>query len=173
MIQERNNANPSLRTIEHDNIKRVYLRAVPLTQGCPNHCPGCQNPKLDERRYAVDIEEIKELVPRVPGQSNTLWRRAFVQPVAARKEIADWCRSELGWNVWSFSVLPMKIFEMGEEQVAFLKSLDAHTDGLSYPRRARPSLSNSVVHAISAYFIFTMAPAKFSRLNNHRKFKLL
>ena len=32
--------------LEHDNIVNGDgLRAVLWTQGCPNHCPGCQNPE--------------------------------------------------------------------------------------------------------------------------------
>ena len=32
--------------LEHDNIVNGDgLRAVVWTQGCPNHCPGCQNPE--------------------------------------------------------------------------------------------------------------------------------
>lgn len=120
--------------LEHDNIVNGYgLRAVLWTQGCPNHCPGCQNPETWDFNggMLVDIEEIKERLREFPGQSGITFcgGEPFVQSVAC-KEIADWCRSELGWNVWSFSGFTYeKIFEMGEEQVAFLKSLDALIDG--------------------------------------------
>ena len=93
--------------LEHDNIVNGYgLRAVLWTQGCPNHCMGCQNPETwdFEGGFLVDIDEIKERLRKFPGQAGITFcgGEPFVQPEACR-EIAEWCRKELGWNVWSFS----------------------------------------------------------------------
>ncbi|MDO4507851.1 MAG: 4Fe-4S cluster-binding domain-containing protein, partial [Candidatus Saccharibacteria bacterium] len=53
----------------------------------------------------------------------------FVQPRAC-KEIADYVRKELGWNVWSFSGFTYEQIERaGGEFMEFLKSLDALIDG--------------------------------------------
>ena len=53
----------------------------------------------------------------------------FVQPEAC-KEIADWVRKNLGWNVWSFSGFTYEqIKKAGGAQWEFLKSLDALIDG--------------------------------------------
>ena len=53
----------------------------------------------------------------------------FVQAKAC-KEIADWCRKELNWNVWSFSGFTYEIIkEYGKAPWEFLKSLDALIDG--------------------------------------------
>ncbi len=120
--------------LEHDNIVNGYgLRAVLWTQGCPNHCPGCQNPETWDFSggVLVDVEEIKAQLRKFPGQAGITFcgGEPFVQPEAC-KEIADWCRQELGWNVWSFSGFTYeKILEMGSAAVEFLKSLDALIDG--------------------------------------------
>ena len=58
--------------IEHDNIVNGYgLRAVIWTQGCLQHCKGCQNPEtwsLDDG-IVVSIEDIKSELRALKGQS--------------------------------------------------------------------------------------------------------
>ena len=49
--------------LEHDNIVNGDgLRAVLWTQGCPNHCKGCQNPETwdYEAGFLIEIDEIKK-----------------------------------------------------------------------------------------------------------------
>lgn len=120
--------------LEHDNIVNGYgLRAVLWTQGCPNRCLGCQNPETwdFDGGILVDIEEVKKHLREFKGQAGITFcgGEPFVQPEAC-KAIADWCRKELGWNVWSFSGFTYEmIMEMGGAAVEFLKSLDALIDG--------------------------------------------
>lgn len=120
--------------IEHDSIVNGYgLRAVVWTQGCPNHCKGCQNPETwdFEGGFLVDVEEVKNELRALKGQTGITFcgGEPFVQPEAC-KEIADFCRNELGWNVWSFSGFTYeKIKEYGGAAWEFLKSLDALIDG--------------------------------------------
>ena len=120
--------------LERDNIVNGYgLRAVLWTQGCPNRCPGCQNPETWNFNggMLVDVEEVKQRLREFRGQTGITFcgGEPFVQPEAC-KEIADWCRQELGWNVWSFSGFTYeRILEMGEAAVAFLQSLDYLIDG--------------------------------------------
>lgn len=120
--------------LEHDNIVNGYgLRAVLWTQGCPNRCMGCQNPETWDFNggVLVDVEEVKQRLSKFPGQAGITFcgGEPFVQPEAC-KEIADWCREELGWNVWSFSGFTYEeIMTKGQAEVDFLKSLDALIDG--------------------------------------------
>ena len=120
--------------LEHDNIVNGDgLRAVVWTQGCPNHCPGCQNPETwdYESGFLVGIDEIKERLSKFPGQNGLTFcgGEPFVQAKAC-KEIADYARKELGWNVWSFSGFTYEtIVEYGKEPLELLKSLDALIDG--------------------------------------------
>ena len=52
-----------------------------------------------------------------------------MQPRAC-KQIADYVREKLGWNVWSFSGFTYEqIKEAGGDAWEFLKSLDAIIDG--------------------------------------------
>ena len=120
--------------LEHDSIVNGYgLRAVLWTQGCPNHCKGCQNPETWDFQggFLVDVEDVKHRLKDFKGQAGLTFcgGEPFVQPEAC-KEIADWVRSELGWNVWSFSGFTYeKIKEKGDAAWEFLKSLDALIDG--------------------------------------------
>lgn len=120
--------------LEHDSIVNGDgLRAVLWTQGCPNHCPGCQNPETwdYEAGFLVEIDEIKQRLKAFKGQAGLTFcgGEPFVQAKAC-KEIADWCRKELNWNVWSFSGFTYEIIkEYGKAPWEFLKSLDALIDG--------------------------------------------
>ena len=120
--------------LEHDNIVNGDgLRAVIWTQGCPNHCPGCQNPETwdYEAGVLVSIEEIMQHLSHFKGQTGLTFcgGEPFVQAKAC-KIIADRVRKELGWDVWSFSGFTYEIIkEHGGEPWEFLKSLDALIDG--------------------------------------------
>lgn len=121
-------------SLEHDNIVNGDgLRAVLWTQGCPNHCPGCQNPETwdYDAGELVSIDEIMEQLARFKGQTGLTFcgGEPFVQPKACR-EIAERVRKEFGWDVWSFSGFTYEIIkEFGGEPWEFLKSLDALIDG--------------------------------------------
>ena len=114
--------------LERDSIVNGYgLRAVVWTQGC------CQNPETWDPAggFLVDIKEIEERLSQFPGQAGLTFcgGEPFLQPEAC-KEIADYVRKELGWNVWSFSGYTYEqIKEYGGAAWEFLKSLDALIDG--------------------------------------------
>ena len=120
--------------LEHDNIVNGDgLRVVLWTQGCPNHCKGCQNPETwdYEAGVVVSIDEIMERLSEFKGQAGLTFcgGEPFVQAKACR-EIAERVRKEFGWNVWSFSGFTHEIIkEAGGEPWEFLKSLDALIDG--------------------------------------------
>ena len=120
--------------LERDNIVNGDgLRAVVWTQGCPNHCPGCQNPETWDFAggFLVETKEVCVRLSQFPGQAGLTFcgGEPFVQPRACR-EIAEFVRRELGWNVWSFSGFTYEqIREAGGEAWEFLKALDALIDG--------------------------------------------
>ena len=120
--------------LEHDNIVNGDgLRAVVWTQGCPNHCPGCQNPETWDFNggFMVEIREVCERLAQFKGQAGLTFcgGEPFAQPRACR-EIAEYVRRELGWNVWSFSGFTYEqIKAAGGEAWEFLKSLDVLIDG--------------------------------------------
>lgn len=120
--------------LEHDNIVNGDgLRAVIWTQGCPNHCPGCQNPETwdFEAGFLVSVDELLERLSKFRGQTGLTFcgGEPFAQPKSCRM-IAERVRSELGWDVWSFSGFTYEqIKAAGGEALEFLKSLDALIDG--------------------------------------------
>ena len=122
------------------------LRAVVWTQGCPNHCYGCQNPETWDFSGGklIDIEKVKAELRKIKGQTGLTFcgGEPFVQPEACF-EIAKFAHKELGWDVWSFSGFTYEqIVEYGKaktddkKQAAknkatldFLNELDALIDG--------------------------------------------
>ncbi|MBR3132453.1 anaerobic ribonucleoside-triphosphate reductase activating protein [Candidatus Saccharibacteria bacterium] len=120
--------------LEHDNIVNGDgLRAVLWTQGCPNHCLGCQNPETWDYNAGmlVSIDEIIERLSKFKGQTGLTFcgGEPFVQARACR-EISERVRKEFGWDVWSFSGFTYEMIkEFGGEPWEFLKSLDALIDG--------------------------------------------
>lgn len=120
--------------LEHDNIVNGDgLRAVIWTQSCPIHCMGCQNPETWDYNAGtlVKIDDIKKELASFKGQDGLTFcgGEPFVQAKAC-KEIADYVRKELGWNVWSFTGFTREIIkEFGGEPWELLKSLDALIDG--------------------------------------------
>lgn len=120
--------------LEHDNIVNGDgLRAVLWTQGCPNHCPGCQNPETWDycAGMLVPIDDVLQQLSQFKGQTGLTFcgGEPFVQAKAC-KIIADYVRRELGWDVWSFSGFTHEIIqEYGGAPWELLKSLDALIDG--------------------------------------------
>lgn len=120
--------------LEHDNIVNGDgLRAVLWTQGCPNHCVGCQNPETWDycAGAVVPIEDVLNQLKQFKGQTGLTFcgGEPFVQAKAC-KQIADYVRKELGWDVWSFSGFTYEIIkEFGGEPWELLRSLDALIDG--------------------------------------------
>lgn len=120
--------------LEHDNIVNGDgLRVVLWTQGCPNHCKGCQNPETwdYEAGMLVSIDEVLERMRKFPGQTGLTFcgGEPFIQARACKK-IADSVRKEFGWDVWSFSGFTYDIIkECGGAPWELLKSLDVLIDG--------------------------------------------
>lgn len=133
--------------IEHDSIVNgPGLRAVIWTQGCPNHCYGCQNPETWDFNGGklVDLEKVKNELRALKGQTGLTFcgGEPFVQPEACL-ELAKFAHEELKWDVWSFSGFTYEqIVEYGNSKtddkaqaaknratLDFLNELDALIDG--------------------------------------------
>ena len=121
--------------IESDNIVNgPGLRAVVWTQGCRQHCPGCQNPETWseslEDGTLVKIDEVKEELRKLRGQAGLTFCGG--EPLLQAKaclEITKFAKEELGWNVWSFTGLILEQIPHDSEAWAFVEELDALIDG--------------------------------------------
>lgn len=119
--------------IESDNIVNgPGLRVVIWTQGCRQHCPGCQNPETwsETTGELVSIDNVKKHLRSLKGQAGLTFcgGEPLLQADACR-EIAEWARQELGWNVWSFTGLIYEKINRNSPEWRFVKSLDALIDG--------------------------------------------
>ena len=79
----------------------------------------------------VKISDVLDILKTYEGQAGLTFcgGEPFAQPKAC-KEIADYVRKNLGWNVWSFTGFTYEqIQAAGGDALEFLKSLDAVIDG--------------------------------------------
>jgi anaerobic ribonucleoside-triphosphate reductase activating protein len=113
------------------------LRAVMWCQGCRHACPGCHNPESwDERGGTiVKIDRVKNELRAMKGQAGLTFSGG--EPMLqARvcKEISDWAKRELGWNIWAFTGFTYEDIRAQtngatHEMWEFVKSLDVLIDG--------------------------------------------
>ena len=121
--------------LERDSIVNgPGLRAVLWTQGCRQHCPGCQNPETwteDPTVGAtVSIEKVKDELRKLKGQNGiTFCGGEPMLQCKALLEIARFCKKELGWNVWSFTGLVYERIPRDGIEWELIKELDALIDG--------------------------------------------
>lgn len=121
--------------LERDNIVNgPGLRAVLWTQGCRQHCPGCQNPETwsedPDIGALVKIDKVKDELRKLRGQSGLTFCGG--EPLLQAKaclEIAKFCHEELGWNVWSFTGLIYDQLPHEGPVWDFICELDALIDG--------------------------------------------
>jgi anaerobic ribonucleoside-triphosphate reductase activating protein len=113
------------------------LRAVVWLQGCYRKCPGCHNPESwdDRGGEVVKVSWVKEKLRALKGQSGLTFSggEPMLQAKAC-KEIADWARQEMGWNIWSFTGFTYEDIRNGKnwatpEMWELVKSLDVLIDG--------------------------------------------
>lgn len=121
--------------LEQDSIVNgPGLRAVIWTQGCRQHCPGCQNPETWDDSGSVGtlvkIDTIKEQLRAMRGQTGlTFCGGEPMLQAKACAEIARFAREELGWKVWSFTGLIYEKVPRDSEAWQFVLQLDALIDG--------------------------------------------
>lgn len=124
--------------IERDNIVNgPGLRAVIWTQGCYRHCEGCHNPETWNPKAGVEvsIDDIKKKLKSFRGQTGlTFCGGEPMLQAAACKEIADWVKAELGWDVWSYTGYLYEDIMSGKnhataKMVNFVQSVDVLIDG--------------------------------------------
>lgn len=120
--------------LEHDSIVNGDgLRAVVWTQGCFIHCKGCQNPETWDpfAGFEIEIAEVERRLSKMKGQAGLTFcgGEPSLQAKSCKK-IADWCRQNLDWNIWSFSGYTYEdLKSQGGAAWEFIKSLDALIDG--------------------------------------------
>jgi anaerobic ribonucleoside-triphosphate reductase activating protein len=109
------------------------LRAVIWCQGCDMLCDGCHNPDTWDLNGGelVEIETVISELSKLKGQKGITFSggEPMLQPSAC-KEIAEWAKREMSWDVWCFSGLTYEeIKAAGGEKWEFLKCVDVLVDG--------------------------------------------
>ena len=118
--------------IEESIVDGPGVRYVIFTQGCPHHCPGCQNPETHDfdGGMVVDTEAFLKEIKANPLISGVTFSggEPFCQPeplIELGKEI-----KALGKSLWSFSGYTFEeILALGEKQRELLECLDVLVDG--------------------------------------------
>lgn len=113
------------------------LRVVIWCQGCWRKCKGCHNPEswCPKHGTVVKIDWVKEQLKKLRGQSGLTFSggEPMLQAKAC-KQIADWAKKEMGWNILSFTGFTYDDIMAGKDHATddmkeFMKSLDMMVDG--------------------------------------------
>ena len=111
------------------------LRAVLWTQGCPHHCPGCQNEQTWDINGGglVPISEVISAIDELEYQDGITFSGGdpMFQPVACNI-IAEHCKKK-GLNIWVYTGYTfeelMKLSKKKPVYLDFLKKIDVLVDG--------------------------------------------
>lgn len=107
------------------------IRAVLWTQGCPHHCPGCQNPETWDIHSGmeVDVEDVKLALDELEGQDGiTLSGGDPVFQSEACTEIAKYAHS-IGLTVWCYTGYLYENMLKNKKQRELLNYVDVLVDG--------------------------------------------
>lgn len=120
-------------TLTHSLVNGDGWRFVIFTQGCPHHCPGCQNPdthdpaggeevSLDYMRGLI-LDQSKKLTDGVTFSGGD----PFMQP-AECAELAEYTHS-LGLDVWAYTGWTYEELLKDPAKKLFLEKVDVLVDG--------------------------------------------
>jgi anaerobic ribonucleoside-triphosphate reductase activating protein len=108
------------------------IRLTVFCQGCPHHCPGCQNPETwaFEEKNRIAPEQILEMVRRNPlVRGVTLSGGEPFSQAAEHAELASLLRAE-GYEVAAYTGYTFEQLLQGTaEQRLLLENIDVLVDG--------------------------------------------
>lgn len=119
--------------LERDNIVNgPGIRTILWTQGCRQHCKGCQNPNTwsEAEGVLVKIEALKEQLKTFERQQGiTFCGGEPMLQAEALTELARWCKKEMNWDVWCFTGLIYEELTQSNVTTALINELDGLIDG--------------------------------------------
>ena len=105
------------------------------TQGCPHHCPGCQNAQTwdFEGGGLVPLDMVYEAIDELEYQDGITFSGGDPMfQVEACNKIADYCKNK-GLNIWVYTGFTfeeiMKLSEKNPVYLDFLSKIDVLVDG--------------------------------------------
>ncbi len=109
------------------------LRAVLWTQGCHRHCPGCHNPETwpFDCGMLVETAWVCEELKKIKGQNGlTLTGGEPFEQAEALLKIVQFCKQELGWNIWAWSGYTYEELKaIGGAKWELVQAIDVLVDG--------------------------------------------
>lgn len=117
--------------IKHSFVNGPGTRYVVFFQGCPHHCPGCQNP--DTHNFAGGYEDdISEVLHRIHNAKfldgiTLSGGEPFYQPEAAAEIAAD--AQKQGLSVWAYTGWTYEQLLTDPNAVDILTHVDILVDG--------------------------------------------
>lgn len=136
MIEQMNTPKGFIRLsapLEIDNIVNgPGIRTILWTQGCRQHCKGCQNPETwsEESGVLVKLDDLKEQLLRIEGQQGiTFCGGEPMLQAEPLTDLAQWCRKVKKWDVWSFTGLTYNGLLESNITTALINELDGLIDG--------------------------------------------
>lgn len=120
-------------TLTHSLVNGEGWRLVIFTQGCPHHCPGCQNPETHDPDGGreISLESLKTLMLEQKRKLSDGVTFSGGDPFTQPKECAELAgyAHEIGLNVWAYTGWVYEEFLKDPEKMEFLKRIDVLVDG--------------------------------------------
>lgn len=120
-------------TLAHSLVNGEGWRFVIFTQGCPHHCPGCQNPETHDPQRGKEIS-LDELKKEMAEQKQKLTDGVtfsggdpFLQPGECA-DLAEYAHS-IGLDVWAYTGWTYEELLQDTSKRAFLEKVDILVDG--------------------------------------------
>lgn len=120
-------------TLTHSLVNGEGWRFVIFTQGCPHHCPGCQNPETHDPQEGKEIS-LDELKKEMAEQKQKLTDGVtfsggdpFLQSEACA-ELAEYAHS-IGLDVWAYTGWIYEDLLQDACKRGFLEKVDILVDG--------------------------------------------
>lgn len=120
-----------LQIVEDTTVDGPGFRTSVYCAGCPNHCPGCHNPRSWDisNGHTMDIEEIMQIIEAAPFSDVTFSGGDPMFQPEGFAVLASAIKSRTGKNIWCYTGFLFEDIMADSRKKALLQHIDVLVDG--------------------------------------------